>query len=156
MRYIYVIQILLFKQLTQDYKIENQPTMGYNLARSKTISDIPHWANQAKLGQNTSDNKMNYSVNTMSTNTSDGSTFNTLDSTTTAPSSEGLLPATVSTNGSLKSRIVKQRTLLKSETRLYKFSQSLSSLTTVGTATTTTGDEQSRASSCERSLHASR
>ena len=42
-----------------------------------------------------------------------------------------LAAATNSTMGSLKSRIVRHKTLLGSSSRLYKFSQSLSSLTTI-------------------------
>ena len=39
--------------------------------------------------------------------------------------------------GSLKSRVVRQRTLLGSSSRMYKFSQSLSSLTTITSADST-------------------
>ena len=145
-------------------------TMGYSLARSKTISDIPQWAthNQQKKQKNVKLGYKNYEylnkvsssgLNTLSSNstqTSDSiidlasSSINSSSCSLQAvPNSlqagpNSLQAGHISTNGSLKSRIVKQRTLLRSQTRLYKFSQSLSSLNTLGT-------EESRASSCDRS-----
>ena len=75
---------------------------GYSLARSKTISDLPQWAHGDRRPSSSPDM----------------SPVSTL--------------GTVSTLGSLRSKIVRHKTLLGSSSRLYKFSQSLSSLTTLG------------------------
>ena len=97
-----------------DNKISAARQAGYSLARSKTVSDIPIWAEEnpsPKRGRSSSSERL-YARGPTST-------------------------ATVSTLGSLRSRIVKHKTLLGSSSRLYKFSQSLSSLTTI-----TSGDSR--------------
>ena len=94
--------------------------MGYSLARSKTVSDIPLWAQEA--------------VNPPPAPQS------------VAAAEPGLAAATPHTTGSLRSKVVKHRTLLGSSSRLYKFSQSLSSLTTLGS--------ESRTSTWDRALPA--
>ena len=145
------------KKLAYPYNHQQPPqnlpiTMGYTLARSKTISDIPQWATEndnAKSEKSENDNRYfnkvksvgTHSTNSTQTNDSILDLNSSLDGSTYALQMGGH----ISTNGSLKSRIVKQRTLLRSQARLYKFSQSLSSLTTVGT-------ESSRASSCDRGV----
>ena len=89
--------------------------MGYSLARSKTVSDLPGWAHHG-------DGKVkrkHSSVSSVSDLTASKTNVSTL--------------GTVSTLGSLRSKIVRHKTLLGSSSRLYKFSQSLSSLTTLGT-----------------------
>ena len=93
---------------------------GYSLARSKTVSDMPFWAHgdrRQERGVSSSSERLYVKAATSQ--------------------------ATVSTLGSLRSRIVRHKTLLGSSSRLYKFSQSLSSLTTI-----TSGD--SRASTLSR------
>ena len=88
--------------------------MGYSLARSKTVSDLPGWAQgERKVTRKQS------SVSSVSDLTASKTNVSTL--------------GTVSTLGSLRSKIVRHKTLLGSSSRLYKFSQSLSSLTTLGT-----------------------
>ncbi len=130
---------------------QSPSTMGYTLARSKTISDIPQWAteNDNNKSEKSDENRYFTKVKSVGTHSSNSTQTNdsildlnsSLDGSTYALQMGGH----ISTNGSLKSRIVKQRTLLRSQARLYKFSQSLSSLTTVGT-------ESSRASSCDRGV----
>ena len=88
--------------------------MGYSLARSKTVSDLPGWAQGERKVT-----RKNSSVSSVSDLTASKTNVSTL--------------GTVSTLGSLRSKIVRHKTLLGSSSRLYKFSQSLSSLTTLGT-----------------------
>jgi hypothetical protein len=112
------------------------PERGYMLARSKTVADLPCWAD-----------------------TQGSSPSSTPERGSSSESSERLYSkgptstATVSTLGSLRSKIVRHKTLLGSSSRLYKFSQSLSSLTTIAS-----GD--SRSSSLSRDpgspLHSAR
>ena len=88
---------------------------GYTLARSSTVSDLPFWAHKdptAREERSSSSSEWLYTRGQTS-------------------------QATVSTLGSLKSKIVRHKTLLGSSSRLYKFSQSLSSLTTI-----TSGDSR--------------
>ena len=139
------------KKLHYPYPHQQPSTMGYTLARSKTISDIPQWAteNDNNKSEKSDENRYFTKVKSVGTHSSNSTQTNdsildlnsSLDGSTYALQMGGH----ISTNGSLKSRIVKQRTLLRSQARLYKFSQSLSSLTTVGT-------ESSRASSCDRGV----
>ena len=88
---------------------------GYTLARSSTVSDLPFWAHKDPTAR---DERSSSSSERLFTR---------------GPTSQ----ATVSTLGSLKSKIVRHKTLLGSSSRLYKFSQSLSSLTTI-----TSGDSR--------------
>ena len=106
----------------------NKPVkMGYSLARSKTVSDIPLWARA------TDSDKTNPQPNQQAPTI--------VPDLEEMGSESGLAAGTMVTMGSLKSRIVKHRTLLGSSSRLYKFSQSLSSLTTLGsTSRTSTWD----------------
>ena len=106
----------------------NKPVkMGYSLARSKTVSDIPLWARA------TDSDKTNPQPNQQAPTI--------VPDLEELGSESGLAAGTMVTMGSLKSRIVKHRTLLGSSSRLYKFSQSLSSLTTLGsTSRTSTWD----------------
>lgn len=107
---------------------ERRPTeMGYSLARSKTVSDMPLWASDLRSGDSRPTHPLQESV-------------------LVGPedSEAGLTAATVVTMGSLRSKVVKHRTLLGSSSRLYKFSQSLSSLTTLGS--------ESRNSTWERTM----
>ena len=101
--------------------------MGYSLARSKTVSDLPFWAEEVR-DQVAADRNMS-SDHTKQV-TSDMVKRN-MSSDRGTLYSKGLAAATVSTMGSLKSKIVRHKTLLGSSSRLYKFSQSLSSLTTI-------------------------
>ena len=92
---------------------------GYTLARSSTVSDLPFWAHKHKdKDPTTREERSSSSSERLYTR---------------GPTSQ----ATVSTLGSLKSKIVRHKTLLGSSSRLYKFSQSLSSLTTI-----TSGDSR--------------
>ena len=88
---------------------------GYTLARSSTVSDLPFWAHKEPAGREERSSSSSERLYTR------------------GPTSQ----ATVSTLGSLKSKIVRHKTLLGSSSRLYKFSQSLSSLTTI-----TSGDSR--------------
>ena len=90
--------------------------MGYSLARSKTVSDLPGWAQTGSKVKRKHSSVSDYSSQDMTASKSNISTL-----------------GTVSTLGSLRSKIVRHKTLLGSSSRLYKFSQSLSSLTTLGT-----------------------
>ena len=93
--------------------------MGYSLARSKTVSDLPGWAQAGSKVK-----RKHSSVSSVSDNNSPDLTASKTNVSTLG---------TVSTLGSLRSKIVRHKTLLGSSSRLYKFSQSLSSLTTLGT-----------------------
>merc|ERR1719320_1068184 len=105
----------------------NSIKMGYSLSRSKTVSDLPFWADEvcdqvAGDRNNSRDQAKQVTSEMVKRNMcSDRGTLY----------SKGLAAATVSTMGSLKSKIVRHKTLLGSSSRLYKFSQSLSSLTTI-------------------------
>ena len=88
--------------------------MAYSLARSKTVSDLPGWADSKVKRKHSS--VSDYSSQDLTASKTNVSTL-----------------GTVSTLGSLRSKIVRHKTLLGSSSRLYKFSQSLSSLTTLGT-----------------------
>ena len=94
---------------------------GYTLARSSTVSDLPFWAHKDK------DKDKDPTTREERSSSSSERLY------TRGPTSQ----ATVSTLGSLKSKIVRHKTLLGSSSRLYKFSQSLSSLTTI-----TSGDSR--------------
>ena len=107
--------------------------MGYSLTRSKTVSDMPLWARDISSEDESKPRAWTDSIRIISD-----------ESETMSDSGSGLTAATLVTMGSLRSKIVKHRTLLGSSTRLYKFSQSLSSLTTVGS--------ESRTSSWERTM----
>ena len=112
--------------------------MGYSLCRSKTVSDIHCWngdnsdqgdscdrplglgdKDQGKVPRRPGVRRNASSVSICQDKSLSGSRYDM--------SAAG----TISTQGSLRSRIVRHKTLLGSSSRLYKFSQSLSSLTTI-------------------------
>ena len=97
--------------------------MGYSLARSKTVSDLPGWEGEAQ-----GERKVKRKHSSVSDYSSQDMTASKTNVSTLG---------TVSTLGSLRSKIVRHKTLLGSSSRLYKFSQSLSSLTTLGTESRT-------------------
>ena len=105
----------------------NSIKMGYSLSRSKTVSDLPFWADEVRdqvAGDRNNSREQAKQVTSEMVKRNMCSDRGTLYS-------KGLAAATVSTMGSLKSKIVRHKTLLGSSSRLYKFSQSLSSLTTI-------------------------
>ena len=114
----------------------NSIKMGYSLSRSKTVSDLPFWAHEFQVDKVTSEQPKKVTVDMSVVKRNMSSDRNSMYA-------KGLAAATVSTMGSLKSKIVRHKTLLGSSSRLYKFSQSLSSLTTItsdsrpGSATST-------------------
>ena len=124
----------------------NSIKMGYSLSRSKTVSDLPFWAHEYQVDKVTSDpptpKKVTANMPVVRRNMSSDMSRN-MSSDRNSMYAKGLAAATVSTMGSLKSKIVRHKTLLGSSSRLYKFSQSLSSLTTItsdsrpGSATST-------------------
>ena len=95
---------------------EDSRRMSYSLARSKTVSDLPGWAGAQSKVKRKHSSVSDYSSQDLTASKTNVSTL-----------------GTVSTLGSLRSKIVRHKTLLGSSSRLYKFSQSLSSLTTLGT-----------------------
>jgi len=116
----------------------NNIKMGYSLCRSKTVSDIHCWngdnsdqgdscdrplglgdKDQGKVPRRPGVRRNASSVSICQDKSISGSRYDM--------SAAG----TISTQGSLRSRIVRHKTLLGSSSRLYKFSQSLSSLTTI-------------------------
>ena len=120
------------------------PKMGYSLCRSKTVSDIPCWTGD-NVNNDTSDHKVTKvnrvkqrqvvrrnmsSVSVMSETMGSTGDMSTMTVTSDTMSTLG----TVSTTGSTRSRIVRHKTLLGSSSRLYKFSQSMSSLNTITSA----------------------
>ena len=102
--------------------------MGYTLCRSKTVSDMPCYEgesdNSDKQTRVKGVKRNSSSVSGLRGDESAGSRYDMSQA------------GTISTQGSLRSRIVRHRTLLGSSSRLYKFSQSLSSLTTITSAST--------------------
>ena len=105
---------------TEEGTSSSRRRMGYSLARSKTVSDLPGWeGGQAQTGRKVARKDSSVSEYTGPDLTASKTNVSTL--------------GTVSTMGSLRSKIVRHKTLLGSSSRLYKFSQSLSSLTTLGT-----------------------
>ena len=105
--------------------------MGYSLCRSKTVSDMPCYEGESDHSDKQTPvkgvkrNSSSVSVSGSRVEESSGSRYDMSQA------------GTISTQGSLRSRIVRHRTLLGSSSRLYKFSQSLSSLTTITSASTT-------------------
>ena len=104
--------------------------MGYTLCRSKTVSDMPCYE-----GESDNSDKQTR-VKGVKRNSSSVSVSGSRGDDSAGSRCDMSQAGTVSTQGSLRSRIVRHRTLLGSSSRLYKFSQSLSSLTTITSAST--------------------
>ena len=104
--------------------------MGYTLCRSKTVSDMPCYE-----GESDNSDKQTQ-VKGVKRNSSSVSVSGSRGEESAGSRYDMSQAGTISTQGSLRSRIVRHRTLLGSSSRLYKFSQSLSSLTTITSAST--------------------
>ena len=105
--------------------------MGYSLCRSKTVSDMPCYE-----GESDNSDKQPTPVKGVKRNSSSVSVSGSRVEENAGSRYDMSQAGTISTQGSLRSRIVRHRTLLGSSSRLYKFSQSLSSLTTITSAST--------------------
>ena len=105
--------------------------MGYSLCRSKTVSDMPCYE-----GESDNSDKQPSPVKGVKRNSSSVSVSGCRVEENAGSRYDMSQAGTISTQGSLRSRIVRHRTLLGSSSRLYKFSQSLSSLTTITSAST--------------------
>ena len=103
--------------------------MGYSLCRSKTVSDMPCYEGEESDNSDKQTPGVKRNSSSVSVSGSRGETSGSRYDMSQA--------GTISTQGSLRSRIVRHRTLLGSSSRLYKFSQSLSSLTTITSASAT-------------------
>ena len=104
--------------------------MGYSLCRSKTVSDIPCYEGESDSDKPRTPRQGLPGVKRNSSSVSVSGCRDESSGSGCDMSAAGR----VSTQGSLRSRVVRQRTLLSSSSRLYKFSQSLSSLTTITSA----------------------
>ena len=109
--------------------------MGYSLCRSKTVSDMPCYEGESDNSDKQPPTPVKQGVKRNSSSVSVSGPRGVEENN--AGSRYDMSQAgTISTQGSLRSRIVRHRTLLGSSSRLYKFSQSLSSLTTITSAST--------------------
>lgn len=107
------------------------PRMGYSLSRSKTVSDIPFYGDKGGGSEASDSNPVTRHTRQQSPVKRTQSSVSVTPVSSVADMSTLSTQATVSTQGSVRSKVVRHKTLLGSSSRLYKFSQSLSSLTTI-------------------------
>ena len=110
------------------------PRMGYSLSRSKTVSDIPFYGDKSggsEASVASDSNPVTRHTRQQSPVKRTQSSVSVTPVSSVADMSTLSTQATVSTQGSARSKVVRHKTLLGSSSRLYKFSQSLSSLTTI-------------------------